>query len=185
VDAITHHAAVEAEDAVDVLRGRRVLEGAVTVMAAHAATDEDFAGIERTNELLRRNIGDRPRVMGANAMFHRAVIRACHSKTLQSAMRNLEGELAAIRDTYQGGQENDRETLEIHERQVEAMRRRDMTALAAVLDALPHAEEDYAARPPKWRTCSAGGRADAQARARRPGLSGGGAPWERRRRSDA
>ena len=38
----------------------------------------------------------------------------------------LESELAAIRDTYQGGQENDRETLEIHERQVEAMRRRDM-----------------------------------------------------------
>ena len=57
--------------------------------------------------------------MGANAMFHRGVIRACPPKTLQSAMRNLESELAAIRDTYQGGQENDRETLEIHERQVE------------------------------------------------------------------
>jgi DNA-binding GntR family transcriptional regulator len=84
--------------------------------------------------------------MGANAMFHRAVIRACHSKTLQSAMRNLESELAAIRDTYQGGQENDRETLEIHERQVEAMRRRDMKALAAVLDEhFRMLEEDYAA----------------------------------------
>ena len=71
--------------------------------------------------------------MGANAMFHRAVIRAC-SKTLQSAMRNLESEPAPIRDTYQGGQENDEETLEIHERQVEAMRRRDMSVLAAVLD---------------------------------------------------
>ena len=108
VDAISQNVEVEAEDAVDVLRGRRVLEGAVTVMAAHAATEEDYAGIERTNELLRRNIGDRPRVMGANAMFHRAVIRACHTQTLQSAMRNLESELAAIRDTYQGGQENDR-----------------------------------------------------------------------------
>ena len=61
-------------------------------------------------------------------------------------MRNLEGELAAIRDTYQGGQENDRETLEIHERQVEAMRRRDMKALAAVLDEhFRMLEEDYAA----------------------------------------
>jgi GntR family transcriptional regulator, transcriptional repressor for pyruvate dehydrogenase complex len=145
VDAITHNAAVEAEDAVDVLRGRRVLEGAVTVMAAHAATEEDYAGIERTNELLRRNIGDRPRVMGANAMFHRAVIRACHSKSMQSAMRNLEGELAAIRDTYQGGRENDEETLEIHERQVEAMRRRDMKALAAILDEhFRMLEENYA-----------------------------------------
>jgi GntR family transcriptional regulator, transcriptional repressor for pyruvate dehydrogenase complex len=134
VDAISHNVAVEAEDAVDILRGRRVLEGAVTVTAAQAATDEDYAGIERTNDLLRRSIGDRPRVMGANAMFHRAVIRASHNRTLQSAMRNLEAELAPIRDTYQGGRENDEETLAIHERQVEAMRRREMKELADVLD---------------------------------------------------
>jgi GntR family transcriptional repressor for pyruvate dehydrogenase complex len=134
VDAISHNVAVEAEEAVDVLHGRRVLEGAVTVMATRAATEEDYAGIERTNDLLRRNIGDRPRVMGANAMFHRAVIRASHNKTLQSAMRNLEADLAPIRDSYQGGRENDEETLAIHERQVEAMRRGDLKELAAVLD---------------------------------------------------
>jgi GntR family transcriptional regulator, transcriptional repressor for pyruvate dehydrogenase complex len=134
VDAISHNVAVEAEDAVDVLRGRRVLEGAVTVLATGAATEEDYAGIERTNDLLRRNIGDRPRVMGANAMFHRAVIRASHNRTLQGAMRNFETELAPIRDSYEGGRENDEETLAIHERQVEAMRRGDLKELAAVLD---------------------------------------------------
>jgi GntR family transcriptional repressor for pyruvate dehydrogenase complex len=134
VDAISHNVAVEAEDAVDVLRGRRVLEGAVTVLATRAATEEDYAGIERTNDLLRRNIGDRPRVMGANAMFHRAVIRASHNRTLQGAMRNFETELAPIRDSYQGGRGNDEETLAIHERQVEAMRRGDLKELAAVLD---------------------------------------------------
>jgi GntR family transcriptional regulator, transcriptional repressor for pyruvate dehydrogenase complex len=134
VDAISHNVAVEAEDAVDVLRGRRVLEGAVTVLATGAATEEDYAGIERTNDLLRRNLGDRPRVMGANAMFHRAVIRASHNRTLQGAMRNFETELAPIRDSYEGGRENDEETLAIHERQVEAMRRGDLKELAAVLD---------------------------------------------------
>jgi GntR family transcriptional regulator, transcriptional repressor for pyruvate dehydrogenase complex len=134
VDAISHNVAVEAEDAVDVLRGRRVLEGAVTVLATRAATEEDYTGIERTNDLLRRNIGDRPRVMGANAMFHRAVIRASHNRTLQGAMRNFETELAPIRDSYEGGRENDEETLAIHERQVEAMRRGDLKELAAVLD---------------------------------------------------
>ena len=134
VDAISQNVAVEAEEAVDVLRGRRVLEGAVTVTASHAASGEDYAGIERTIELLRRSLGDRPRVMGANAMFHRAVIRASHNQTLQGAMRNLEGDLAPIRDSYRGGRMNDEETLDIHERQVEAMRRQDMQALAAVLD---------------------------------------------------
>ena len=65
---------------------------------------------------------------------------------MHTHLAHYEGELAAIRDTYQGGQENDRETLEIHERQVEAMRRRDMPALAAVLDEhFRMLEEDYAA----------------------------------------
>jgi GntR family transcriptional regulator, transcriptional repressor for pyruvate dehydrogenase complex len=64
VDAISHNVAVEAEEAVDVLRARRVLEGSATVMAAFSATEEESAAIERTNELLRRNVGDRPRVNG-------------------------------------------------------------------------------------------------------------------------
>jgi GntR family transcriptional regulator, transcriptional repressor for pyruvate dehydrogenase complex len=134
VDAITHNVAVEAEEAVDVLLARRVLEGSVTIIAALNATEEDFAGIERTVELMRRNLGDRPRVMGANAMYHRAVVRASHNKTLQSAMRQLEIELAPIRDTYVGGRAKDEEALEIHERQLDAMRRRDLRALAAILD---------------------------------------------------
>jgi GntR family transcriptional repressor for pyruvate dehydrogenase complex len=154
VDAITHNVAVEAEDAVDVLRARRLLEGAVTIMAAKVATEEDYAAIERTIDLLARNIGDRPRVMGANAMFHRAVIRACHNKTLQSAMRNIEGDLAPIRDTYQGGIENDRETLELHQRQVAAMRGGDLKALASVLDEhFRTLEEEFAtALHRRWET---------------------------------
>jgi GntR family transcriptional regulator, transcriptional repressor for pyruvate dehydrogenase complex len=134
VDAITNHVAVETEETLDVLRARRVLEGAATVMAALSATEEDFEAIERTNELLKRNVGDRRRIMGANAMFHRAVIRASHNRPLQGAMRNLESGLAPVRDTYQGGRENDEEALAIHERQVDAMRRRDLKALAAILD---------------------------------------------------
>jgi GntR family transcriptional repressor for pyruvate dehydrogenase complex len=134
VDAITQNVEVEAEDAIDVLRGRRVLESAITTLSARVATDEDFAGIERTIDLLRRNLGDRPRVIGANAMFHRAVIRACRNRTLQSAMRNVESELAPIRDTYAGGLERDEETVDIHQRQLDAMRARDLPALALVLD---------------------------------------------------
>jgi GntR family transcriptional regulator, transcriptional repressor for pyruvate dehydrogenase complex len=154
VDAITHNVAVEAEDAVDVLRARRLLEGAVTIMAAKAATEEDYAAIERTVDLLARNIGDRPRIMGLNAMFHRAVIRACHNKTLQSAMRNIEADLAPIRDTYQGGIENDRETLDIHQRQLDAMRSGDLKTLASILDEhFRTLEEEFAtALHRKWAT---------------------------------
>src|SRR5687767_15891149 len=57
VDAITHNVPVEPEDAVDVLRARRLPEGAVTIMASKAATEEDYAATERTGELLARNSG--------------------------------------------------------------------------------------------------------------------------------
>jgi GntR family transcriptional repressor for pyruvate dehydrogenase complex len=134
VAAITHNVEIEADDAIDVLRGRRVLESAITVLAAQVATEEDFAGIERTIELLRRNLGDRPRVMGANAMYHRAVIRACRNMTLQASMRNIEGDLAPIRDTYTGGLERDEETVDVHQRQLDAMRARDLTQLGLVMD---------------------------------------------------
>ena len=72
--------------------------------------------------------------MRADAMFHRALVRACHNETIQAAMRGLGRQIAPIRDAYSGGLETDRQTLDVHRRQLEAMRRRDDAALAAVLD---------------------------------------------------
>lgn len=134
VDAITSNIAYEAEEAVEVLLARRVLEGSTTIVAGLHATEEDFAGIQRTIDLMKRSLGDRPRVMGANAMYHRAVVRASHNRTLESVMRTLESDLAPIRDTYTGGKAEDERAVEIHERQLEAMRARDLPTLAVVLD---------------------------------------------------
>ena len=63
VDAITSNIAYEAEEAVEVLLARRVLEGSTTIVAGLHATEEDFAGIQRTIDLMKRSLGDRPRVM--------------------------------------------------------------------------------------------------------------------------
>jgi DNA-binding GntR family transcriptional regulator len=49
-------------------------------------------------------------------------------------MRGLARALAPIRDAYSGGMERDRDTLDVHRRQLDAMRRRDRRALEAVLD---------------------------------------------------
>jgi DNA-binding FadR family transcriptional regulator len=73
-------------------------------------------------------------VFRADAAFHRAVSRACHNRALQRAMRSLGHELAPIRDAYPGGPERDDVTLDIHRRQLHAMRVRDLERLDAVLD---------------------------------------------------
>lgn len=132
--AISSAVALEEGAAVDVLRARRVLERAVTLEATRAATDADLDELERTIDLLERHLGDRPSVFRLDAMFHRALWRACHNATIQASMRGVARGLAPIRDAYPGGMERDLQTLDVHRRQLDAMRRRDLDELDAVLD---------------------------------------------------
>lgn len=134
MDLINSYVASEEHQVVEVLTGRRVLEGGVTRLASVAATEEDLDEIQRTIDLLERHRGNRPLVMRADAAFHRAVSRACHNRQLQAAMRSLGHEMAAIRDAYRGGPEEDEATLDVHRRQLHAMRLGDIAQLDAVLD---------------------------------------------------
>ena len=132
--AISSAVALEESAAADVLRARRVLETAVAHEAAARATATDLERLERSIELLRSHLGERPLVMRADAMFHRALVRACSNRTLEAALRVVAKELAPIRDAYSGGLDRDRRTLDVHERQLDAMRRADPAELDRVLD---------------------------------------------------
>ena len=125
---------LEEEAAIDVLRARRVLERAVAQEAMNVAAAADLVELERTVDLLERHLGERSSVMRADAMFHRALVRSCRSETIQAAMRGVGRGLAPIRDAYSGGVAYDRQTLDVHRRQLAAMRRRDEDALDDVLD---------------------------------------------------
>jgi GntR family transcriptional repressor for pyruvate dehydrogenase complex len=136
VPAVALYSAVKLEEdaAIDVLRARRVLERAVAHEAIRRASAADFAAIERTIDLLERHLGERPSVMRADAMFHRALVRSCRNETIQAAMQGVARGLSPIRDAYSGGITTDRQTLDVHRRQLEAMRRRREEGLDEVLD---------------------------------------------------
>jgi len=136
VPSVAIFTAVKLEEAaaIDVLRARRVLERAVAQEAMRVATAPDLVELERTVELLERHLGERPSVMRADAMFHRALVRSCRNETIQAAMRGVGRGLAPIRDAYSGGGPYDRQTLDVHRRQIAAMRGRDEDALDEVLD---------------------------------------------------
>src|SRR4029078_10597801 len=125
---------LEEEAAIDVLRARRVLERAVAQEAMRVATPADFVELERTVDLLERHLGERPSVMRADAMFHRALVRSCRNETIQAAMRGVGRGLAPIRDAYSGGVSYDRQTLDVHPREANAMRGRDADGHDEVLD---------------------------------------------------
>lgn len=142
IDLVNSYVAAEEHQVVETFVARRVIEGGVAQLAMISATKEDLDEIERTIELLERHRGNRPLVMRADAAFHRAVSRACHNRGLQAAMRTLGHELAPIRDAYAGGSELDDVTLDVHRRQLRAMRLRDASELAGVLDVHFHQLED-------------------------------------------
>jgi GntR family transcriptional repressor for pyruvate dehydrogenase complex len=133
-EAISQAVALEESAAADVLRGRRVVEPAVAAYAMRVASALDYAELERTVTLLGSHLGERAQVMRADAMFHRALVRACHNRTLEAAMHSIARGLAPIRDAYSGGIDTDRETLDIHVSQLEAMQEGDPAALAAIMD---------------------------------------------------
>jgi GntR family transcriptional regulator, transcriptional repressor for pyruvate dehydrogenase complex len=104
--AVSSAVALEESAAAEALRARRVLEAAVTKEAALRADADDYAQLGR----------------------------ACHNRQLESAMRGIAKSLAPIRDAYSGGIARDRQTLDVHERQLAAMRDRDSARLETVLD---------------------------------------------------
>jgi GntR family transcriptional repressor for pyruvate dehydrogenase complex len=132
--AVSSAVALEESAAAEALRARRVLEAAVTREAALRADTDDYAQLDRAIELLEGHLGERPLVMRADALFHRALVRACHNRQLESAMRGIAKALAPIRDAYSGGIARDRQTLDVHVRQLAAMRAHDFAALELVLD---------------------------------------------------
>ena len=91
VPAVAIFSAVKLEEdaAIDVLHARRVLERAVAHEAMRAATAADMSELQRTVDLLERHLGERASVMRADAMFHRALVRACRNDTIQAAMRGV------------------------------------------------------------------------------------------------
>lgn len=131
---ISDEVALEEDAAIDTLRARRLIETAIARHAALVATEDDFARLDRANELLERHLDDRELVMRADAGFHRALVRSCHSPALQTAMRGISRSLHPIRDAYTGGRAENVKTLAVHRAQLDAMRRRDLDELRVVLD---------------------------------------------------
>jgi GntR family transcriptional repressor for pyruvate dehydrogenase complex len=145
-EAISSNVATEEHSMLETLRARRVLESAITHEALVVATDDDLADIERTVDLLVvAGIGS-AQLLRADMMFHRAVARAAHNRVLEECLQVLYRHLAPTRDAYTESIEEAALVLEIHQRQLNAMRARDGDLLAGALDYHFHFLEDRLAK---------------------------------------
>jgi GntR family transcriptional repressor for pyruvate dehydrogenase complex len=133
-DALSANIDLETEAVVETLRGRRILEGAVVRASVAAATNDDFAELERTVRLLLAHASDHEKVIRADAMYHAALAVATHNRMLADAMRLVSRRLAPLRDLYTSGADEVARIAEIHSRQVKVMRTRELAELEDTLD---------------------------------------------------
>jgi GntR family transcriptional repressor for pyruvate dehydrogenase complex len=141
-DVVSANVGLETENVREILRGRRILETGVAHEASATATAADLGELQRTIELLRENGAGRKRFQRADAMFHQTLAQASHNRLLVEAMRLVGRQLAPLRDLLlRDAGEVDR-MVDIHTRQLRAIRSRERDALDAVLDEHFHLLED-------------------------------------------
>jgi DNA-binding FadR family transcriptional regulator len=117
-----------------VLEARRTLEPRVAQLAGARGTDEDFKAMERTIKLQWDHRDDRRKVSQLNAQFHRTMWRAARNETLEAAMKVIFRQLELGLDMSVRTPHDTTESIEIHERTIEALMRGDADDISAAMD---------------------------------------------------
>jgi DNA-binding FadR family transcriptional regulator len=116
---------LEADDIFRVLEARKTLEPRVAQLAAFRATDDDFAQLQESIDLLAAHGNDIARAEQAELLFHRIMWRAARNSSLQAMMLGLEQELAPIHDMMLRTPEDYAAGIELHTATLAALKRGD------------------------------------------------------------
>jgi DNA-binding FadR family transcriptional regulator len=141
-DVVSANVDLETENVVEILRGRRILETAVAREASATASAADIAELQRTIGLLRAGGAERKPFVRADAMFDQALAHATHNRVLVEAMRLVGRQVAPLRDMLLRDARDASHMVDVHSRQLRALRHRERDALDAVLDEHFHLLED-------------------------------------------
>ena len=116
---------LEADEIFRVLEARKTLEPRIAQLAAFRATDEDFAELQESIDLLASDGNDVTRAEQAELLFHRIMWRAARNTSLQSMMLGLEQELAPIHDMMLRTPEDYAAGIELHTATLAALKKGD------------------------------------------------------------
>jgi len=137
---LTHQIETHVSELSDVLEARRVLEPRIAQLAGVYAEREDLEELERIVKLQRENTGDRERYLALESRFHLMVARSARNAVLYDTMKSLFGRVLIAADLTlelgRAGAVHQRalEAIDIHERNVEALRSRDPALIEAIMD---------------------------------------------------
>lgn len=131
VEAVRHHH----DTLPDIIDARSALEAKLAALAAERHTEDDLRAIEEACTLMERQVADGERGLEGDRAFHEAVTQAAHSQVLARLMAEIRELITETRIESLSQPGRPQESLEMHRRVAEAIRRRDTVAAA---DAMSH-----------------------------------------------
>lgn len=117
-----------------VLEARRLIEPNVAVLAGFKMIDEDYDAMHEVIEL-QKAAGDLEGVRSLDIRFHLAIANAAHNRVVSALMQDLMQRLDIARHVVSIDSESEaRETIDVHERTLEAILSRDPDRIERVMD---------------------------------------------------
>ncbi len=133
VNILGRNIALEVHHAAELIATRRLLEPLVYHLAAENALEEELDRISDTIALMETHIADPRMLERADRMFHRRVAHAAGNQILQRTMAGIYREIGPLRAALNYGESDGRHMIDVHSRQLGAIRARDHNLLEAVL----------------------------------------------------
>ncbi len=114
-----------ADDVFRILEARKTLEPRIAQLAAFRATEQDYADLQESIDMLAENRENIARAEQAELLFHRRMWQAARNQSLQMMMVGLERELAPVHDMMLRTPDDYAAGIELHTATLAALRRGD------------------------------------------------------------
>jgi DNA-binding FadR family transcriptional regulator len=133
VDVLGRNIAREAYHAAELIATRRIVEPIVYHLAAENASEEELDRVADAIELMRRHLGEPSMISRADGMFHRRIAHAAGNQILLRTMSSIYRDLSPLRGSLSNDREHGLHMIDVHGRQLDAIRARDHEAIERLL----------------------------------------------------
>jgi GntR family transcriptional repressor for pyruvate dehydrogenase complex len=134
VDILGRNIALEVHHAAELIATRRLLEPIVYHLAADNASPDALGRIEDAIALMRGHLGDPAMVQRADGVYHRRIAHAAGNQILLRTMTAIYRALNPLRGSLVNDRAHALHMIDVHSRQLAAIRARDHAELERVLE---------------------------------------------------
>lgn len=133
VDVLGQNIALEVHHVGELIATRRIIEPIVYHLAAEHASEQELDRIADAIELMRHHLGDPNMISRADGLYHRRIAHAAGNQILLRTMTSIYRDLNPLRGALSNDREHGLHMIDVHSRQLEAIRARDHEELERML----------------------------------------------------